>query len=309
MMKSTLLLLSLGAFSACADDAMTAKGVDPDTAPVASVDRFSDGFAHLFKRSGPAFDPANVQPIVPAPNAPIDFDTYFTVRALGPAGEDIRYYSLDIVPKVPATGYVVVSAGTPVPDQLDIIDKLPGEAGYNDFVRITEVEVGKGYVANTMTSAADLVAAVAAGNATMTMTTKIANWSAVPRGTVATKKFHGRTITGHRVWVKGEVANILLFESATQDTLLVTGASEVPTSPIIVIFHDNASPAQGFEAESSGKTHNAIATLPGDPDYSSLWDHSVGDKAGFTSVTNYATALSNVMAANVGVDVNCPVIE
>jgi hypothetical protein len=155
MMKSTLLLLSLGAFSACADDAMTAKGVDPDTAPVASVDRFSDGFAHLFKRSGPAFDPANVQPIVPAPNAPIDFDTYFTVRALGPAGEDIRYYSLDIVPKVPATGYVVVSAGTPVPDQLDIIDKLPGEAGYNDFVRITEVEVGKGYVANTMTSAAD----------------------------------------------------------------------------------------------------------------------------------------------------------
>src|SRR5215510_8505399 len=40
--------------------------LNPDTAPVVAVDRFSDGFAHLFARSK--------NPSLPAANAPIDFD-------------------------------------------------------------------------------------------------------------------------------------------------------------------------------------------------------------------------------------------
>ncbi len=304
---SVACLLSLS-LVACSDDPMTKSGVDPDTAPVASVDRFSDGFAHLFKRSGPAFDPVNVQPIVPAPNAPIDFDKYFTVHAIGPGGEDIIYYSLDIVPTVPGTGYLLVSKGVPVAGQLGIIDKLPGDVGYNDFVLLTQVEVGTGYAANEYTSADDIMMAVAAGTATMTPTTKIVNWSAVPKGTIATKKFHGRSIA-NRVWVKGQVASVLEFETPTMDTLALADGGKVPVSPIIVIFHNNMSPAAGFEAEAGGKTHNVIATLPGQDGYSSLWNHSVGALAGFAGVHDYTSAVANIMAADVGVDVNCPVIE
>src|SRR5688572_12791175 len=99
-MRLTALSLTLLA-AACGTDGTP--GADPDAAQVASVDRFSDSFGHLFKRSAPIFDPSNVQPAVPAPNAPIDFDALFTVHALGPAGEAVTYYSLDILPREPST--------------------------------------------------------------------------------------------------------------------------------------------------------------------------------------------------------------
>ena len=35
-------------------------------------------------------------------------------------------------------------------DQLDIIDTLPGETGYNDFRQVWKVTVPKDYVANTI---------------------------------------------------------------------------------------------------------------------------------------------------------------
>src|SRR5579862_5184506 len=58
---------------------------NPDTASVVSVDRFSDAFAHLFKRS------ANAS--LPAANAPIDCDQGpFITHGLGPDGEDVTYY-------------------------------------------------------------------------------------------------------------------------------------------------------------------------------------------------------------------------
>ena len=46
-------------------ESSTADGAarDPDTAPVVSVDRFSDAFAHLFKRSANAAFPAANAPI------------------------------------------------------------------------------------------------------------------------------------------------------------------------------------------------------------------------------------------------------
>ena len=45
---------------------------------------------------------------------------------------------------------------TPVQDQLDIIDTLPGEKGYNDFRQVWKVWVPKDYVANTITDLAML---------------------------------------------------------------------------------------------------------------------------------------------------------
>lgn len=278
-------------------------GLDPDTAPVASVDRFSDSFATLFKRSGPAFDPVNVTPLIPDANEAFDMDMLFTVKALGPAGELVTYYALDILPPAPATGYVLLDdAGQPIADQLPIIEGLPGDVGYNDFVLITEVTVQAGYVANTITSAADVAAAVAAGSATMTETTRIANWSVVPMGTMAAKKFAGAAVTGYRAWHDDTVAHYLQF-----DTELVANAGAVPSSGIIVIFADDMSPAMGFAAEPDGQTHNALETLPGDPGYSSYWSHSRGALAGFDGVTDFATATANI-AGPLPVIVNCPVV-
>jgi len=278
--------------------------LDPDTAEVASVDRFSDAFATLFKRSGPAFDPVNVQPLIPAENEPFDMDMLFTVKALGPTGQLVTYYALDILPPTPATGYVLLDeAGQPIADQLPIIAGLPGDAGYNDFVLITEVTVDADYVANTITSAADVTAAVEAGIATVTETTRIANWSVVPKGTIAAKKFAGADVTGYRAWYDDKVAHYMQFE-----TDLVAAVGTVPTSGIIVIFVDDMSPMMGFAAEPGGQTHNALETLPGDPGYSSYWSHSRGALAGFDTVTDFPTATANI-AGPLPVTVNCPVVE
>jgi len=293
--------------TACGDDndRPTEMGVDPDTAPVANVDRFADNFGHLFKRSAPAFDPVHVQPNVPAPNAPIDLDAAFTIKALGPRGERVTYYSLDILPRVPSVGYIVRRNGQPVPGQLEIIDGLPGDPGYNDFVRITEVAVADDYVANTLTSADDVRAAVTAGEATTTQTERIANWAVVPAGTTAQLKFRGKTITGNRAWVRGQVAHFLRFE----EDLAVGVDGSVPLAEIVVMFANNMSPAEGFELDGDGRTHNAIDKLATDPGYSSLWNHSVGNTANFEAVVDFPSAVDNIMAANVGVDVNCPEVR
>ncbi|MBA2539781.1 MAG: hypothetical protein H0V17_09120 [Deltaproteobacteria bacterium] len=289
--------------AACGSDGVD--GIDVDDAPVASVDRFSDSFGKLFKRSGPAFDPVNVQAVVPAPNAPIDFDELFTVSAFGPTGDRITYYSLDILPREPAKGYRILRNGQPVPGQLEIHSGLPGDAGYNDFVQITEVSVGDGYVANSLQSASEVEAAIAAGDVTASQTTTIANWAIVPAGSTADRAFRGNVVTGNRAWVDGEVAHFLRFE----ENLEITDAGTVPVAEIIVIFDNNMNPSEGFATEADGHTHNAIDTVATDPGYSSLWNHSVGNKANFAAVTDFQTAFDNVMAADVGVDVNCPEVE
>lgn len=203
---------------------------------------------------------------------------------------------------MPGTGYVVVdSAGKAVAGQLPIVDALPGATGYNDFVRITEVVVGADYVVNTLTSRADIDALVAGGDATLRVTERIANWSLVPAGSIATKRFEGARVDGYRAWYRGEVAHYLKFDEN------LSGTTIVPSSPIIVIFANDMSPAGGFAAEPDGQTHNVVATLPGDPGYSSYWSHSVGKLAGFDGVSDFASASANGAMA-VPVIVNCPVV-
>ena len=74
-------------------------------------------------------------------------------------GKPVRYYNFDIQSTNPAPVYVLYREGEdkPVADQLDIIDTLPGEKGYNDFRQVWKVSVPKDYVANTVTDAASPV--------------------------------------------------------------------------------------------------------------------------------------------------------
>jgi len=142
--------LMAGGSSTAPADAM--KSLDPDQAPIAAVDRFSDKAANIQVRT-----PDNH---LPRPNEPVDFDTGpFITQGLSPStGKPVRYYNFDIQSTTPAPVYVLYREGEdkPVAGQLDIIDTLSGEKGYNDFRQVWRVWVPKDYVPNTITDAGAL---------------------------------------------------------------------------------------------------------------------------------------------------------
>jgi len=149
---------------------------NPDTTPVVSVDRFSDTAAHLFKRSA--------NPAFPAANAPINFDQGpFITHGLGPQGEKVTYYNFDVMPTKPAPIFVFFAEGAsaPLPGQLNVIDVLPGDPGYNDFWQVTKVTVPSSYVANTVTS----LAGINSAGFKLEATPMLVNCPVVPAGSTA----------------------------------------------------------------------------------------------------------------------------
>src|SRR5262249_1688062 len=124
--------------------------MDPDKAPIAAVDRFSEKAAHLQVRTA--------DNKLPGPNEPAAFHTApFTPQRPAPkAGKPVRYYNFDVPPTAAGPVYVLHREGEdkPAEGQLDIIDTLPGEKGYNDFRQIWKVTVPKDYVANSITDSA-----------------------------------------------------------------------------------------------------------------------------------------------------------
>jgi hypothetical protein len=285
--------------SSVAAQAATAP-VDPDKAPVASVDRFSDKAAHLQLRT-----PDNH---LPGPNQPVDFDSGpFITQGLSPkTGKPVRYYNFDVQPTMPAPVYVLYREGEdkPVEGQLDIIDTLPGETGYNDFRQVWKVTVPKDYVANTVVDAGALKDA----GYKMEQTQALRNMPVVPDKSTAKMRLNGESADLQRAWYQGQVAKFFSFDEAP-----LSGAN-VPLSPIYVTFNinpgqPNGGPGSGFKTEpSSEQTHNVPATLPGDPGYSPLWLVAVFDNADFPSVHDLATVLkAKVLAAGVAT-VNCPIV-
>jgi hypothetical protein len=174
--------------------------VDPDRAPIAAVDRFSDGAGILLRRSADNH--------LPGPNEPIDFDTPpFNVWGFSPAGEPALYYHLDVKSTTPAPVYILYREGEdkPVQGQLDIIDTLPGEKGYNDFRQVWKVWVPKDYVANTISDAATLLQTGYRTEKTDTLL----NMAVVPDKSRARVRFNGGSPELQRAWYRGEVAKIL----------------------------------------------------------------------------------------------------
>jgi hypothetical protein len=112
--------------------------LDPDRAPIASVDRFSDTAGTLLKRSA--------DKRLPGANEPIDFDAQpLNTLGLSPTGKPVLYYHLDVQSTTPAPVYTLYREGEdkPVQGQLDIINTAPGEKGYNDFRQVWKVWVPK----------------------------------------------------------------------------------------------------------------------------------------------------------------------
>jgi hypothetical protein len=279
---------------------------DPDSASIVAVDRFSDGFAHLFKRSSNSS--------FPAANTPIDFDQgAFITRGLGPNGENVTYYNFDVLPATPAPIYVFFTEGSTseLAAQLHIVDVVPGEAGYNDFWQVIQVTVPATYVPNTVTSLTEIHAA---GFAT-TPTPMLVNCPVVPDGSTARLRYSSRESAALvRGWYRGQIVKYFSF---LEHALTTTDAGgSVPIAPIYVTFNVNpdpsnpmSGPASGFKTEAASlQTHNVAGALPEDAAYSPLWMVIAYDNASFASVSSLATAAqAPVLVPNAGL-VNCPIV-
>ncbi len=298
--------------------------LDPTKAPKAAVDRFSDTAAHLWKRSA--------IPTLPGPNVPVAFDSAslpFLVHGYGPAGQDIHYYNFDVQSLTPATVYVLTdSLGLPIPGQLALTDALPGDAAYNDLVTIVTVTTPKGYVANTVTSVADLQARIGAADGgadwSPTATNILRNLVTVPFGSTANLRFKGGATQTELSWYRNQVVSWLVFDEANLSATAAVDTSGAkpkialssPHIDIYVTFNKNpnpadptSGPASGFKADPDGHVHNVVSVLPPDPTYAPLWDIDIYDNAAYGSVDDLRSALAaNLLALNAA-EVNCPVVQ
>jgi hypothetical protein len=259
-------------------------------APVPVIDRFSARAGHLMVR--------DQRRELPGPGQPIDLDRPpFLTQGLGPDGAPVRYYNFDVQSAVPATLYRFTRAGTrePVAGQLDVVDVLPGAPGYSDFWRIAWVEVPATFVPGSITSAAqarELHASVS-GSAI--------DCPIVPRGSTAREAHGVPPAEPVELWYRGERVTCLRFGAE-----LALDGDRVPTSPIYVTF---GSEPPVFRTEpGTPQTHNVVLSLPGDLDYSPLWDVHIYDRSAFDRVRDANSALAAPVVEH-GPLVNCPIVS
>ena len=187
---------SLAIVSCKKDKTTTAR--NPDTADRAMVDRFSATAGHLMVR-----DASNG---LPGPGVAINYDAPgkpFLTKGYGPNGEIAEYYNFDVQTTKPAPIYVLFheNESSPVANQLNIVDDIPGDADYNDFWQVMKVTVPAGYVANTVTSYAEIVSA----GYNIEPMNALVNCPIVPEGSTASKRFNGGSAALSRGWYKDKV--------------------------------------------------------------------------------------------------------
>ena len=142
-------------------------------------------------------------------------------------------------------------------------------------------------------------------------TTKmLVNCPIVPDGSVARHRFNGNDTGLHMGWYRNKVVSYFTFSEAP---LMATDDGMVPVSPIYVAFNVNpggpkGGPASGFKmAMGTMQTHNVVASLPGDRDYSPLWLVNPYDNTSFDKVMNLSTAMDSMVLARGVATVNCPI--
>ncbi len=302
--KSVMSFFTIALLASCSKDHNDSNAAkDPNKAEVVSVDRFSAAAGHLQVRTA-----SNG---LPAANAPVNFDQGpFITRGFTPNGKVVDYYNFDVQPTAPAPIWALFKGdGTPVSGQLNIINVLPGDGGYNDFWQVYKVTVPDNYIANTVTSYDELVAK----GYKIEKTNSLVNCPVVPQGSVAKKRFTSEDPGLTRGWYKGKVVYYFNF---SEKNLVTTGSGAVPLSPIYVSFNINpgqngGGPESGFKAEPNtnpAQTHNVVTTIPTDAGYSPLWSVNIYDNAAFGSVKDFTTATAASLLAPNAANVNCPIV-
>lgn len=304
-----ILFISVLKLSSCQEDEIPPPTpIDPNTAPKVSVDRFSEDAGTLFVRDG-----SNG---FPGANMPVDFDQGpFITQGLSADGDIVRYYNFDVQPQTTAPIYVLFKEGesTPVSGQLNIVDVIPGDAGYNDFWHVHKVTVPQDYVANTVSSVQEIMN----NGFSIDRTNMIVNCPVVPEGSTANLRFNASEDSGLlRGWYKSQIIFYFSFEEAPiTASLPAEGHPDVPVSEILVTFNINpdqpaGGPPSGFVTEGEMmQTHNVVQTIPTDAGYSPLWDVDVYDNMDFNDVYNWESAqMANILAEGVAL-VNCPIVD
>ena len=128
--------------------------LDPDQAPIAAVDRFSDKAATIC--SAHARQPSSRSPMSRSIST-LDRSSRKACRPARASRCAITISTYKAPRRRRSTCSYREGEDKPVEGQLDIIDTLPGEKGYNDFRQVWKVSVPKDYVANTITDAATLL--------------------------------------------------------------------------------------------------------------------------------------------------------
>jgi hypothetical protein len=295
-----LAIAAIAGLESCEDDDDAISIHNVNSAEKVSVDRFSATAGHLMVRD------ANNG--LPAANTAINFDQApFITIGKGPTGQNVEYYNFDVQQADPAPIYVLFKAGSdsPVPEQLNIIDVLPGETGYNDFWLVNKVTVPSNYQANEVASFAE----IQAKGYTIETTSMIVNCPVVPEGSTAAKRLDGESTGLNKGWYKEKIVSYFTFD----EKAIAASGGKVPTSPIYVCFNINVDevgggPPSGFKVEDGTmQTHNVIATIPSSGSYSPLWLVNAYDNSEFDDVSNLLTA-QTAPGANLGATVNCPVV-
>lgn len=282
-----------------------AGGSEPEP-PGVLVDRFSHAAGTLFVR--------DAMPSLPGPGEPIDFDeSPFLLSALGPNGEQVLCYDLDVRVNYPSALYVAWDAETAsfVAEQLPIFDVLPGEPGYSDFWRIVRMHVPPDYVANSVRSVDEIID----NELVLEPTPTIVNRALVPRGSTALLAGTDGAEPARRGWYRGEPVYYLAFE---EHPLEVTGYyDQVPLATLWAAFVTNPEPEDpalglqsGFLTEAeAGTSRSVFSALPGDEAYSPLLSVQAYDNAVFEGVVdNVTAAAAPIVAADVAM-LNCPIVE
>lgn len=277
---------------------------DPSTAEVIEVDRFSTEAGMLMVRTADNG--------LPEANEAVDFDQApFITQGYGPGGEIVQYYNFDVQSTDAAPIYVLFKEGesTPVSGQLNIIDVIPGDEGYNDFWQVHKVTVPSDYEANTASSLAELNGR----GFTIEALDMLVNCPVVPDGSTASKRLDNAGSALVSGWYKGKLVKYFEFN----EKALSNSSGIVPLSPIYVTFNinpdpDNAEsgPQSGFVTElNSSQTHNVLATVPSDNAYSPLWNVNIYDNADFDNVSDLLSATGVNILVNGAATVNCPVVS
>ena len=309
MMNKNLRRLCLAAscvflFASCSKDkgGSGSEPNNPDLAELVKVDRFSASAGTLFVR--------NATNGLPEADAPINFDQGdFITKGLGPTGQKVEYYNFDRMSTTPAPIYAFFKADqSPVVGQLNIVNVIPGESGYNDFWQVYKVTVPNGYVANTISSVQELLNS----GYTIEKTNSIVNCPVVPRGSTANLRLTNESNSLIKGWYKRK---LVFYFNFGEKALMATPGDLVPFSPIYVSFNinpnlPNGGPGSGFKTEAGTlQTHNVVAALPSEAGYSPLWKVIAYDNSDFPGVSNLNTAAgSNILVPDAG-DVNCPIVK